>query len=76
MGRMIRRNPEEKREIIHLVEHSEMSVSRTLKELDVPRSSFYRWYRNYLKKEKMDCLTSVHGHNSSGTASRKWRVNR
>ena len=47
---MIRRSPEEKREIIHIVEHSEMSVTQTLKELDVPRSSFYRWYRGYLEE--------------------------
>jgi len=39
---MIRHSPEEKREIIHNVEHSEMSVAQTLKELDVPRSSFSR----------------------------------
>jgi hypothetical protein len=39
---MIRRSVEEKREIIHIVEHSEMSVTQTLKELDVPRSSFSR----------------------------------
>ena len=50
MGRMTRRSPEEKREIIHLVEHSEMSVSHTLKELGVPRSTFYRWYSDYLEE--------------------------
>jgi len=37
----------EKMEIIRLVEGSALSVSRTLRELDVPRSSFYRWYRCY-----------------------------
>jgi len=37
----------EKMEIIHLVEESELSVRQTLAELDVPRSSFYRWYRRY-----------------------------
>ena len=37
----------EKREIIRLVEGSELSVKQTLAELDVPRSSFYRWYRRY-----------------------------
>jgi len=45
--RLIRRTPEEKREIIHLVEHSNLSVKQTLEELDVPRSTFYRWYRLY-----------------------------
>jgi putative transposase len=44
---MMRRSAAEKREIIHLVEHSALSVKRTLAELDVPSSSFYRWYRRY-----------------------------
>jgi transposase-like protein len=39
---MIRRSQEEKREIIHLVEHSELSIRRTLDELNMPRSTFYR----------------------------------
>jgi len=47
---MIRRSPEEKREIIHLVENSEISISKTLKELDIPRSTFYRWYHDYLEE--------------------------
>ena len=47
MGRLVRRSAEEKREIIQLVEHSEMSVRKTLRELDVPRSTFYRWYAAY-----------------------------
>ena len=34
----------EKREIIRLVEESELSVRQTLLELDVNRSSFYEWY--------------------------------
>jgi transposase InsO family protein len=45
--RLIRRSPEEKLEIIHLVEHSNLSIRRTLEELDVPRSTFYRWYQQY-----------------------------
>ena len=47
MGRLIRRTLEEKLEIIHLVEHSNLSVKRTLEELAVPRSTFYRWYGQY-----------------------------
>ena len=39
----------EKREIIHLVEHSNLSIRKILTELDVPRSSFYRWYLKYQK---------------------------
>ena len=34
-------------EIIPLVEKSELSVKQTLEELNVPRSSFYRWDRRY-----------------------------
>jgi len=44
---MIRRDEAEKLEIIHLVEHSNLSVKRTLDELNVPRSTFYRWYQQY-----------------------------
>ena len=47
MGRLVRRSAAEKREIIDLVEHSALSVDQTLFELDVPRSSFYRWYQQY-----------------------------
>lgn len=45
---MSRYSQAEKIEIIRLVETSELSVKRTLEELDVPRSSFYDWYRRYL----------------------------
>ncbi len=38
----------EKLEVIRLVEESELSIRRTLTELGVSRSSFYRWYRQYL----------------------------
>jgi putative transposase len=37
----------EKLEIIRLVEESELPVQRTLDELEVPRSTFYRWYDRY-----------------------------
>lgn len=45
----MRYSQSEKMETIRLVEESELPVSRTLKELGVPRSSFYRWYRRYQK---------------------------
>ena len=44
---MIRRDESEKSEIIHLVEHANLPVKRTLRELQVPRSTFYRWYKQY-----------------------------
>ena len=47
MGQMMRRSAAEKREIIHLVEHSALPVQRTLEEFDVPSSSFYRWYQRH-----------------------------
>ena len=37
----------EKHEIIRLVEGSDLSVRRTLRELGVHRSTFYAWYRRY-----------------------------
>jgi len=45
---MMRYTQAEKMEVIQLVEQSEWSVTRTLEELDVPRSTFYRWYDRYL----------------------------
>ena len=40
-------NVSEKLAIIRLVEDSELSVRRTLAEISVSRSSFYRWYRSF-----------------------------
>ena len=37
----------EKLEIIRLVESSELGVSRTLREIGINRSTFYKWYDNY-----------------------------
>ena len=37
----------ERMEIVRLVEESELPVKQTLEELDVPRSTFYRWYKRY-----------------------------
>ena len=46
---MTRYSQAEKLEIIRLVETSELPVKQTLAELDVPRSTFYDWYRRYLE---------------------------
>ena len=43
----MRPNASEKREIIQVVEDSPLGVKRTLRELDVNRSTFYDWYRRY-----------------------------
>lgn len=36
-------------EIIHLVEQSNLSIKKTLSELGIPSSTFYRWYHRYQK---------------------------
>ncbi len=46
----MRHGPSEKREIIRIVEESELSVRQTLKGLGIHRSTFYNWYRRYLKE--------------------------
>lgn len=43
----MRMTASEKLEIIRLVEESDLGVRRTLRELGIPRSSFYNWYRSY-----------------------------
>lgn len=45
----MRRSAAEKMEIIRLVENSDLSMRRTLKELAIPRSTFYGWYRRFLE---------------------------
>ena len=40
----------EKMEVIRIVEGSELGVKRTLQELDINRSTFYRWYRRYRER--------------------------
>jgi transposase-like protein len=47
----------EKMEIIRLVEESDLPVKRTLDELDIPKSTFYRWYRQY-EEDGYDGLVS------------------
>jgi transposase-like protein len=37
----------EKREIIHLVEQSNLPIRRTLARLGIPRATFYRWCEQY-----------------------------
>ena len=58
---MSRYSQSEKMEIIQMVEQSELSVKQTLVELDVPRSTFYDWYRRYLA-DGYKGLVDVHLH--------------
>jgi len=46
-GKLMRHSQAERMEIIHLVENSELSIRKTLQELEVSRSTFYGWYRQY-----------------------------
>jgi putative transposase len=46
----MRISPSEKQEIIRIVERSELGVNRTLKELGIHKSTFYKWYRIYVEK--------------------------
>jgi len=48
----------EKVEVIRMVEDSELSIRRTLVELGISRSSFYRWYQRY-QEGGPDALQSV-----------------
>jgi putative transposase len=43
----MRHSQSEKREIIRVVEDSPLGIERTLRELDINRSTFYEWYRRY-----------------------------
>jgi transposase-like protein len=48
----------EKAEVIRMVEDSALSIRRTLAELGISRSSFYRWYQRY-QEGGPDALQSV-----------------
>jgi hypothetical protein len=45
----MRLDQKEKYETILLVEGSELGVNGTLKELGIPKSTFYNWYNAYLE---------------------------
>ncbi len=49
MGHLTRSSAAEKGELIRIVEEASLPVKRTLAELDIPRSTFYRWYARYLE---------------------------
>jgi transposase-like protein len=46
----MRLSAQEKKEIIHLVDRSDLGVNRTLKELGIHKSTFYKWYKVYQTK--------------------------
>ena len=55
----------EKMEIIRLVEQSDLGVGRTLKELKVNKSTFYKWYNAYLENG-YDGLARKHNERCGG----------
>lgn len=46
----MRLSASEKEEIILLVERSELGVNRTLKQLGIPKTTFYKWHHVYTEK--------------------------
>ncbi len=59
----MRFSQQEKYEIIRIVEESEIGVNRTLKELEISKSTFYNWYGRYLQKG-FDGLVSKQRHST------------
>ena len=43
----MRRTASEKMEIIRLVEEADLPIRATLRQIGVPRSTFYGWYQRY-----------------------------
>ena len=62
----MRHTAAEKYEIIRLVEGSDVPVRRTLRELQVNRSTFYTWYRRYVERGRAGL------HPQSSAARRYW----
>lgn len=46
----MRRTASEKMEIIRLVEGTDLPVRATLRQMNIPRSTFYGWYQRYFDK--------------------------
>jgi len=46
----MRLSPSEKQEIIRLVDHSRDGVNKTLRDLGIHKSTFYKWYHAWIKK--------------------------
>ena len=63
----------EKLAIIRLAEDSELSVHRTLDEINVSRSSFYRWYDAY-ERAGLDGLERKGLAEESGHGTHAWRT--
>jgi putative transposase len=62
----------EKMETIRLVEESEHSVSRTLRELDINRSTFYDWYGRYIESGYDGLAENYQTHKQFWNAIQPW----
>lgn len=60
----------ERMDIIRLVEAADQPVKRTLEELGLPHSTFYRWYQRYQEAGYDGLADRNRGHGKSGTAFR------
>ena len=58
--------PEEKLEIIRMVTRSDIGVNRTLRELGLHKSTFYKWYNLYLEKGEAGFYST------SSSSRRQW----
>lgn len=66
----------EKLETIRLVENSELSVTVTLRELGVSRSTFYGWYRRYRDRGVVGRVDRHSGAAFTGTGYRTGYVSK
>ena len=72
----MRYSQSEKMEIIRMVEESNLSVKKTLQEMDVPRSSFYEWYKRYQKEGYEGLRTKTKRPNQFWNAIPEWERER
>jgi putative transposase len=70
----MRLTTEEKQEIIYLVDRSELGVKRTLQELGIHKSTFYKWYKAYLQKGTVGLQGKGHQQWNSIPAAQKQLV--
>ena len=58
----------EKQEIIWMVERSDLGVNRTLLQLGIPKSTFYKWYKSYTENGILGLESK------SGGSRRQWNT--
>ncbi len=72
----MRYSQSEKMEIIRMVEESNLSVKKTLEEIDVPRSSFYDWFKRYQEEGYEGLRTKSRRPNQFWNAIPEWEKER